>query len=191
MNRTRWLLFSLPLVAFGILVFFFGSAIGTDPSVLPSTRLDKPFPAFTLSGLEDPGQTITAADIKGPVLVNVWATWCPSCIIEHPVLLKLSRSGIPILGINYKDESAAARQYLQRNGSPFRWNIADVKGDLGLDLGVYGAPETFLVDGEGKIRHRFVGAITENAWRSELWPVWQSVGGNAPTDAALVAGGER
>ena len=190
MNRSRWVLFSLPLVAFAVVVYFFGSAIGTDPSLLPSTRIDKPFPDFTLNTLEDKSRVVTTADIKGPVLVNVWATWCPSCIVEHPFLLKLSRSGIPMVGINYKDDPAAARQYLAQKGDPFRWNAEDIQGDLGLDLGVYGAPETFLVDAEGKIRHRFVGALTVEGWRNELWPIWQAMGGSAPNDAALVAGGE-
>lgn len=182
MSRFKWLLFSVPLVLFAVMVFFFGSAIGTDPSVLPSTRIDKPFPAFQLPTLENPEHLLSEQDIKGPVLVNVWATWCPSCQVEHPLLVELARSGIPIIGLNYKDESQAARQYLKLHGNPFKWNIADVKGDLGLDLGVYGAPETYLIDAEGKIRHRFIGAITAESWRKELWPIWQAMGGFQPQD---------
>lgn len=189
MSRTKWILFSLPLISFAVMVYFFGSAIGSDPSILPSTRIDKPFPAFELPTLENPEQTVNQTAVKGPLLLNVWATWCPTCIVEHPLLVELSRRGIPMVGLNYKDEPDAARKYLEINGNPFKWNIADVKGDLGLDLGVYGAPETYLIDAEGKIRHRFVGAITPDVWRKELWPQWQAMGGVQPEDAAAQPGG--
>ncbi len=189
MSKSRWLLFSIPLIAFAVLVYVFGRAIGSDPSVLPSTRIDKSFPAFTLDTLENPGQMRSERDIQGPVLVNVWATWCPSCQVEHPLLLQLAQSGIPIIGLNYKDESAAARKYLELHGNPFIWNVADVKGDLGLDLGVYGAPETYVIDANGKIRHRFIGAITPESWRGELWPIWQSIGGVQPSGQPQAQGG--
>lgn len=190
MNRAKWLLFSLPLVVFAVMVFFFASAIGHDPTLLPSARIDKPFPAFELPTLEDPARVVSERDLQGPLLVNVWATWCPTCIVEHPVLVELARHGIPMVGINYKDEPAAARQYLQYNGNPFRLNVLDEKGDLGLDLGVYGAPETYLIDAEGKIRHRFAGAVTAEVWREKLWPIWQSIGGFQPADGkAANAGG--
>lgn len=188
MSRGKWLLFSLPLVVFAVMVFFFGSAIGTDPSVLPSTRIDKPFPAFRLPTLENSAQVVSEQQLKGPLLLNVWATWCPTCIVEHPVLVELSRRGIPMVGLNYKDEPAAARKYLEIHGNPFKWNIADVKGDLGLDLGVYGAPESYLIDAEGKIRHRFVGAVTPDVWRNELWPRWQAMGGVQPQDVPAQEG---
>ena len=184
MSKAKWLLFSIPLVLFAVMVFFFGSAIGTDPSVLPSTRIDKPFPAFRLPTLEQSGVVKSQADIRGPVLVNVWATWCPSCQVEHPLLVELARSGITMVGLNYKDEPAAARKYLELHGNPFQWTIVDEKGDLGLDLGVYGAPETYLIDADGKIRHRFIGAITAETWRKELWPIWQEMGGKQPVVAA-------
>ena len=183
MTKLKWLLFSIPLLAFGVMVYFFGSAIGSDPTLLPSTRIDHPFPAFSLQTLERPNQIKTEKDIKGPVLINVWATWCPSCQVEHPLLVELAQSGIPIIGMNYKDEPEAARKYLELHGNPFKWTISDVKGDLGLDLGVYGAPETYLIDAQGKIRHRFIGAITPESWRSDIWPVWQSIGGFQPAQA--------
>ena len=189
MKGGKWLLFSLPLVLFAGMAYFFLNAIGTDPSLLPSTRIDKPFPAFELPTLEDPAKTVTEKDLRGPLLVNIWATWCPTCIVEHPMLVELSRRGIPMVGVNYKDEPAAARQYLQNHGNPFQWNILDAKGDLGLDLGVYGAPETYLIDAEGKIRHRFAGALTPDVWVKELWPIWQSMGGFQPSDTAPAAGG--
>lgn len=184
MSLNKWLLFSLPLIGFALLVYFFGRAIGSDPSILPSTRIDQPLPAFQLPTLEDPSRTVTASEIKGPLLLNVWATWCPSCIVEHPVLVALSREGIRMVGLNYKDEPQAARQYLAIHGNPFELNIADVKGDFGLDLGVYGAPESYLIDAAGKIRYRHVGVITEDVWRTLLWPKWQEMGGTHPGPAA-------
>lgn len=180
MSRTRWLLFSVPLLLFVAMVYFFGRAIGTDPSILPSARLDKPLPAFELPLLENPAQTITEARIKGPLLLNVWATWCPTCIVEHPVLMQLSTSGIRMVGLNYKDEPQAAIRYLEIHGNPFELNIVDLKGDFGLDLGVYGAPESYLIDAEGRIRYRHVGVITLDNWRDLLWPKWQEMGGAMP-----------
>lgn len=175
MSWKKGLLFSLPLMAFVVLVLLFGRAIGTDPSVLPSTRIDKPLPVFELPALEDASRTVTVADLKGPLLLNVWATWCPSCAQEHPVLLQLAEQGVRIVGLNYKDDPAAARDYLARNGNPFALNIADVKGDFGLDLGVYGAPETYLVDAQGLIRYRHVGVVSPDAWRRVLSPRWQNL----------------
>lgn len=160
MSLRKWLLFSLPLIGFAVMVYFFGRAIGSDPSLLPSTRIDQSVPAFQLPVLEDPARTVSASDMRGPLLLNVWATWCPSCIVEHPVLVALAKEGIRMVGLNYKDEPQAARKYLEIHGNPFEVTIADVKGDLGLDLGVYGAPESYLIDAEGKIRYRHVGVIT-------------------------------
>lgn len=180
MSLRKWLLFSLPLIGFAVMVYFFGRAIGTDPTILPSTRIDKPLPAFQLPTLEDPAQIVSASDIKGPLLLNVWATWCPSCIVEHPVLVELSKAGIRMVGLNYKDEPQAARKYLELHGNPFELNIADVKGDFGLDLGVYGAPESYLIDAQGNIRYRHVGVITLDNWRTLLWPKWQEMGGTRP-----------
>ena len=115
-------------------------------------------------------------ELKGqPALLNVWATWCPTCKAEHEMLNRLAAQGVAIYGINYKDDSAAAREWLQRLGNPYRFNIEDPQGSLGIDLGVYGAPETFLLDKQGIIRAKHVGAIDENVWRSKLAPLYQQL----------------
>lgn len=176
MSRGK-LLFSIPLIAFMVLGFFFLKALNSDPSLLPSTRIDQKVPAFTLPGLEDASRVLTEQQVKGPLLLNVWATWCPSCQVEHPVLLELAKNGIPIVGLNYKDVRQAAMKYLEIHGNPFKYNIYDERGDLGLDLGVYGAPETYLIDAEGVIRYRHVGVISPQNWRELLWPKWQEMGG--------------
>ncbi|MGB3622842.1 MAG: DsbE family thiol:disulfide interchange protein [Ketobacter sp.] len=177
MSRGKLLLYSVPLVLFLLLGYFFARALHSDPSLLPSTRVDHQVPAFNLNTLAEPEQQITEQMIKGPLLLNVWATWCPSCQLEHPMLIQLAENGIRIIGLNYKDERMAAQKYLDIHGNPFEFNIYDTKGDLGLDLGVYGAPETFLIDSDGVIRYRHVGVISPEVWRETLWPKWQAMGG--------------
>lgn len=171
------LLYLIPFILVVVLGFFFNRALNNDPSLLPSTRLDQKVPVFQLPTLKQPDQSFSHEQLKGPLLLNVWATWCPSCRIEHPILMELAKSGIHIVGLNYKDERTAALQYLQNHGDPFRVNIFDQNGDLGLDLGVYGAPETYLIDGNGVIRYRHVGVVSEQNWRELLWPKWQQMGG--------------
>ncbi|PTU73315.1 DsbE family thiol:disulfide interchange protein [Pseudomonas mangrovi] len=170
------LLLLLPLAIFlGVAVFLY-AGLYRDPAELPSALIGKPFPAFSLPALDDPQRTITEADLKGkPALVNVWATWCPSCRFEHPVLNKLAEAGVNIHGVNYKDERAPARQWLSDLHNPYQLNIEDAKGTLGLDLGVYGAPETFFVDANGIIRHKYVGTIDEKLWREKLAPIYQQL----------------
>lgn len=172
----RRLLLLLPLAIFlGVAVFLY-RGLYLDPSELPSALIGKPFPAFALTSLDDPSKTLTEADLKGrPALVNVWATWCPSCRAEHPVLTKLAEVGVVIHGINYKDERAPAQKWLRELHNPYQLNIEDSKGSLGLDLGVYGAPETFLIDAKGIIRHKFVGVIDEQVWRQQLAPLYRQL----------------
>ncbi len=170
------LLMLLPLAIFlGVAVFLY-RGLYLNPSELPSALIGKPFPAFALASLDDPAQTLTQDDLKGtPALVNVWATWCPSCRAEHPVLNKLKQMGVIIHGVNYKDERAPAQKWLRELHNPYQLNIEDPKGSLGLDLGVYGAPETFLVDARGIIRHKFVGTIDERVWREQLAPLYRQL----------------
>src|SRR5690606_7397062 len=145
------------------------------PSELPSALIGKPFPTFSLPAVEGE-RTITQADLKGkPALVNVWATWCVACRVEHPMLNKLAQMGVTIHGVNYKDDNAAARKWLQEFHDPYALNIRDEQGTLGLDLGVYGAPETFFIDKDGVIRHKYVGVIDERAWREQLAPLYQQL----------------
>jgi cytochrome c biogenesis protein CcmG/thiol:disulfide interchange protein DsbE len=171
--KTPWkiALYAGPLLVFVALALLLGSRLGTDPTVLPSARIGQPMPDFQLGTVADPGRLVTAADLKGQVSVlNVWATWCISCQVEHPVLLQMAAQGIPIIGVNYKDYREAAQKYLELNGDPFRFSIFDGKGDLGLDLGVYGAPETYLVDRDGRIRYRLIGVLDEKKWEADLKP---------------------
>ncbi|MED5610284.1 thiol:disulfide interchange protein DsbE [Pseudomonas sp. JH-2] len=164
----------LPLAIFLIVAVFLFRGLWLDPSELPSALIDKPFPAFSLPGVLEPNKTYTLADLKGrPALVNVWGTWCPTCRFEHPVLARLAEQGVVIVGINYKDDNAAAQKWLQDLHDPYVLNIADAQGTLGLDLGVYGAPETYVIDKDGIIRHKLVGAVDEKVWREQLAPIYQ------------------
>ncbi|MBQ63356.1 MAG: DsbE family thiol:disulfide interchange protein [Gammaproteobacteria bacterium] len=164
----------IPLTAFVLLVIVlaFGFRL-EDPHYLPSELIDRPFPEFSLKDLHDPGRTLTAADIKGEIsLVNVWATWCPNCLVEHPELIRISQEeGIALYGVNYNDESSKAIAWLERHGNPYKFNMVDDNGTLAIDLGVYGAPETFVLDKHGVIQYRHVGAVTRGVWKSRIFPV--------------------
>ncbi|WP_313087973.1 DsbE family thiol:disulfide interchange protein [Pseudomonas sp.] len=170
------LLMLLPLAIFLLVAVFLYRGLFLDPTELPSALIGKPLPAFSLPSVEDPNRLISAEDIKGrAALVNVWATWCVACKIEHPVLNQLAKQGVNIYGVNYKDDTAAAQKWLREFHDPYRLNISDAQGSLGLDLGVYGAPETFLVDKQGIIRHKYVGVIDERVWREQLAALYQEL----------------
>ncbi|TLX59346.1 DsbE family thiol:disulfide interchange protein [Stutzerimonas nosocomialis] len=166
----------LPLAIFlGIAVFLY-RGLFLDPSELPSALIGKPVPQFSLPSVEDEQRLISEADLKGkPALVNVWATWCVACKVEHPVLNALAAQGVNIHGVNYKDDNAAAQKWLREFHDPYQLNIRDEQGSLGLDLGVYGAPETFLIDKHGVIRHKFVGVIDERVWREKLAVLYEEL----------------
>ncbi len=169
----RHLIYILPLAIFlglGVLLF---SGLGKDPSHLPSALIDKPFPAFSLPDLHEEGRMLDASIVQGqPTLVNVWATWCAACRVEHPELMRIAQEeGVPIVGINYKDDSEEARAWLQRYKNPYRHVIVDRHGRLGLDLGVYGAPETYVVDAQGIVRFRHVGVVDQKVWQEKLAPL--------------------
>lgn len=182
--KSKWLVMAIPLVLFAGLAVFLGVGLQKDPSLLPSVKVDKPLPTFSLPSLDDPSRMLAQTDIKGPALVNVWGTWCPACQIEHPLLVELAKGGIRIYGLNYKDDRNAALSYLQKMGNPYVDVVFDAKGSLGFDLGVYGAPETFLIDAQGIIKYRHVGEISADQWRQVLWPKWQAVAGSASTAGA-------
>ncbi len=185
MNRAR--LF-VPATVFGVLavVLYFGFTL-RDPKLLPSALLGKPFPAFDLPLLaQDEGRLeaqplASRSSLLGEVrLVNVWATWCPTCLAEHDQLMRIRTvSGLSIVGINYKDDVAAARSWLVRYGDPYDFNIVDANGDLGVDLGVYGAPETFLVDAQGVIRFKHVGDVNAAVWEDQFVPRIAALGVSA------------
>lgn len=165
----------IPLVLFVALAGLFFSVLkddSYDPQALPSALIDKPLPAFNLPLLADESQLVSAENLKGEVaLLNVWATWCGSCRVEHPYLNRLAKQeGVVIYGLNYKDDSDEARKWLQSLGNPYRLNIVDKDGRLGLDLGVYGAPETYLVDKDGVIRFKHVGVVDDRVWLEKFKP---------------------
>lgn len=168
MNRLK--LFA-PLIIFAALAVLLYRGLSLDPKELPSALIGKPFPDFQLPALEQTKGTVTKQQVTGDIaLVNVWATWCPSCKAEHNQLMTLADEGIKIIGINYKDERPAAKQWLQRLGNPYVFNIFDEHGSLGLDLGVFGAPETYLIDSAGRIVYKRVGVVDERIWQEELQP---------------------
>ncbi|CAI8817372.1 MULTISPECIES: DsbE family thiol:disulfide interchange protein [Pseudomonas] len=169
----RWIMV-LPLAVFLLVAVFLYRGLFLDPSELPSAMIGKPFPAFALQSVD--GKPLTEADLLGkPALVNVWATWCPSCKVEHPYLNKLAEQGVVIHGVNYKDDNAAALKWLAEFHNPYQLDIRDEQGSLGLDLGVYGAPETFLIDAKGIIRYKHVGVVDASVWREQLAPQYQSL----------------
>jgi cytochrome c biogenesis protein CcmG/thiol:disulfide interchange protein DsbE len=164
-----------PLALFLLVAMFLYRGLYLDPAALPSAMIGKDFPPFTLAAVDD-GRRLSRADLLGqPALVNVWGTWCVACRIEHPVLEKLALQGVRIIGINYKDDPAAAQKWLAELHDPYVLGISDPDGRLGLDLGVYGAPETFLIDARGVIRHKYVGVIDETVWREQLASRYQAL----------------
>ena len=169
----RWKLF-LPLgffLAFCVLLLV-GLFI-EDKTVLRSVLLDRPLPEFSLAVLEE-DKMVKQDDMKGQVyLLNVWGSWCPACKVEHPYLMDIARQGIRIVGISYKDDPRQAENWLANSGSPYLYNIQDPEGRLGLDLGVYGSPETFLIDHEGVIRYKHVGIMDSQIWNNEVKPLYE------------------
>lgn len=163
----------LPLLLFAALAGLLFRGLSLDPQELPSALIDRPLPEFDLPALHGEGQ-LSRADVTGePALFNVWATWCISCRVEHPFLQQLADGGVTVYGINYKDDPEAAREWLRQLGDPYRASVVDRQGSLGLDLGVYGAPETYFVDASGTVRYRHVGVIDERIWRERLEPIYR------------------
>ena len=167
-----------PLALFALIlaIGYFGFQL-EDPHRLPSALIGKPFPDFAAERLEGEGGVVQRADLLGsPVLVNVWATWCPTCKAEHDELLRIraevAAAGTPlrIIGVNYKDDPVKARRWLADYGDPYELNLIDADGALGVELGVYGAPETFLLNAEGDVVFKQVGAISRLVWQQEFVP---------------------
>ncbi len=169
-TNWRWAVLLLPLLAFVVLVGFLLRGLFSDPTELSSALVGKPVPQFNVPDLYQPERTHTQAVLQGePMLLNVWATWCPTCRAEHEYLNKLAAEGVPIVGLNYKDDSRdKAVNWLNTLGDPYRVNLFDANGNVALEFGVYGAPETFLIDAQGRIRYRHVGDVNERVWRGEL-----------------------
>lgn len=165
--------FILPLAVFVALVGFLAVGLQRDPREVPSPLIDKPAPAFRLSLLHEPAREIGREDLLGQVwILNVWASWCVACQSEHPLLVAFARdTGVPVIGLNHKDEPQAARRWLQRHGNPYRMSLLDPQGGFGIDLGVYGVPETYVVDARGVIVHKHVGMLTPEVLRDTIAPL--------------------
>jgi cytochrome c biogenesis protein CcmG/thiol:disulfide interchange protein DsbE len=172
MNKTRW----LPLAIFGVLavVLAAGVWLSRNPNreALPSPLIGKQAPAFRLPVLHEPGRLATSADLRGaPYLLNVWGSWCPACREEHPVLTRFAESKrLRVIGFNWKDEHADALRWLEQYGNPYFMVLTDYDGKVAIDWGIYGAPESFLVDGQGVIRWKYVGPMTDSVIHDQLLP---------------------
>lgn len=174
-------LFVFLLIAALFLVQLIKNNQGDRPTDLESALVGKPMPVFRLEALDEALKLERSDLVNGkPFLLNVWATWCPSCYQEHQYLNVLAGKGIRIVGLNYKDDRVKAIAWLAQLKNPYVINLFDVNGSAGLDLGVYGAPETFLVDGDGIIRYRLAGPLDERVWNGTLAPLWQQYGGVTP-----------
>ncbi|TFH87633.1 DsbE family thiol:disulfide interchange protein [Billgrantia azerbaijanica] len=171
----RWRIL-VPLVAIVTLLGVLLLGLGLNGRELPSPLVGKPAPAFTLTALADPETRLTEADYLGEVaLVNVWATWCSTCRAEKPLLMELARAGIPIHGINYRDEREAALRYLEISDNPYRTIAFDPEGDAGMEWGVYATPETYLLDAEGVIRYKRTGPLSRELLRDEVLPLIEAL----------------
>lgn len=170
-----WVLL-LPLIAFLVAVVFLFKGLYSDPSKLESALIGQPVPTFTLQDLYQQDIQHDASIFKGkPMLLNVWATWCPTCYAEHTYLNKLAADGIYIVGLNYKDDREKAIRWLEQLGDPYQVSLYDKDGMLGLDLGVYGAPETYLIDSQGVIQYRHVGDVNDQVWQQTLLPLFKEL----------------
>jgi cytochrome c biogenesis protein CcmG/thiol:disulfide interchange protein DsbE len=164
--------FAVPIALFAALIAVFFVGLGRDKETIPSPLIGKAAPVFELARLDDPARTIGTKDFAGkPYLLNVWATWCVGCRQEHEVLLEIARRGeIPILGLNWKDERDLAQRWLRDLGNPYVANAVDDEGRVAIDWGVYGAPETFLIDASGNVAHKLVGPMSIQIWEQEFVP---------------------
>ena len=168
----RWQ-FLAPLAVFGVLLGFLAVGLNLNPREVPSPLIGKPAPAFELARLDDPAQRITQADLKGQVwILNVWASWCVACRQEHPLLVEFAkRNPVPLYGLNYKDKREDGLAWLRRFGDPYTASLFDIDGRVGIDFGVYGVPETFVIDKQGVIRFKQIGPVTPEVLRDQIEPL--------------------
>ena len=167
----------LPLLLFIGLAIFLAIGLTKDPRLVPSPFIGKPAPGFNLPQLHEEGlvsDSLFVSDKKGFRLLNIWASWCPECWHEHDFLMQLASSGIEIIGLNYKDENDKAKAMLEKVGNPFTTIAVDSDGKVGIDYGVYGAPETFVINNEGTILYKHIGGLNTEIWKDKILPVIQS-----------------
>jgi cytochrome c biogenesis protein CcmG/thiol:disulfide interchange protein DsbE len=173
---TRWL---IPLLLFGALLLFLVRGLNLNPREVPSPLIDRPAPAFTMPTLADASRRVRREELLGRVwLLNVWASWCGPCRAEHPQWLALARRqpAVTLIGLNYKDDRGAASAWLQDLGNPYTESLFDPHGQLGLDYGVYGVPETFVIDRDGIVRFKHVGPLTTAVLREQIEPLLKRLG---------------
>jgi cytochrome c biogenesis protein CcmG, thiol:disulfide interchange protein DsbE len=163
----------LPVLSFAVIAIALGFSLTNDPRKMPSQMIDKPAPVFALPALDSAAPGLATDDLKGQVaLINVFASWCAGCRVEHPTLLKIQREGkVPLYGINWKDKPGDGQKWLNANKSPYLKVGDDRAGRLGIDLGVTGVPETFVIDKTGRIRYRHAGPVTDDVWAANFEPL--------------------
>lgn len=180
MNRF---VFLIPIAAFMAIVLWFGAGLGRDPGYIPSMLIDRPAPEFSLPPIAGRERGFSSSDLKGQVsMVNIFGSWCATCEIEHPVLMEIAKEGTaPIYGLDWKDRPGAGAEWLAERGDPYAAVGDDADGRVAIDFGVTGAPETFIVDAEGRVRHKHIGEITRENWRRVLRPMIEDLKKNAPS----------
>jgi cytochrome c biogenesis protein CcmG/thiol:disulfide interchange protein DsbE len=180
--RARQLTLLIPLLVFGGIVVFLAIGLGLDPREIPSALIGKPVPTFSLPPVRGRSLGLASADLKGEVsLVNVFASWCVACREEHPLLMQIKHDGVvPVHGLDYKDLPADAARWLNEMGDPYTRTGADLDGRVAIDWGVYGVPETFIVDAEGRIAYKHIGAITPVVWTKTLLPLIRTLRRESP-----------
>lgn len=177
-NKKLW--FIIPLVVFALFIVMLYFRLGKDTTIVTNTSLNRPVPTFSLPLLSNLEKQISNQDLpKQPYLLNIWASWCLTCRVEHPFLLKMAEQGIPLVGINYKDELADALSYLNQHKDPYTLNLQDMNGKLGIDLGLTGVPESFVIDGAGNIRQHILGEINEERFNKQVLPCLNALNSQA------------
>ena len=170
--RRAW-----PLIGFVLLSALLAAGLKLNPREVPSPFIGRPAPPFTLPLLHEPGRTLSPRDLEGQVwILNVWASWCAPCREEHPLLMAVAQDhAVPMIGINYKDDPRNAKEWLLRLGDPYKTSIVDRDGRASIDYGVYGVPETFVIDRQGVVRLKHIGPLTDAAWRQKVQPLLEDL----------------
>lgn len=165
--------YGLPLGVFLVLIVLLAIGLNLNPREVPSPLIDKPAPAFELPQLHAPERTFTPASMQGKVwILNVWASWCAACREEHPLFVDLAKRGlVPLVGLNYKDQRQDALAWLKRLGDPYQLSVVDLNGRVGIDYGVYGVPETYVIDKQGVIRYKRIGPVTPEILQTKILPL--------------------
>ena len=168
----------IPLLIFMVLVGFLGVGLSLKPREIPSPLINKPAPDFSLPTLDAPELKVSTQDLRGKVwILNVWASWCVACRIEHPLLVEFAKTGAaPVYGLNYKDKREDAIRWLGKFGNPYTRSFSDTEGLVGIDFGVYGVPETFVIDKTGVIRMKHIGPLTPEVLRDDVVPLLRKLG---------------